>query len=81
MKILNKFKMFSTTVFVGIVIINMISCNGSNELKKVKLFAQALNEIITDFYMKRAMVFDIVAADIRSWQFAADVIHYLLQSS
>lgn len=82
MKTLSENVDFLRVVFMILVLFKTLPVsNGDNDLAKVKTFAQGLHGIITEFYLKKAMEFDIIAVDIRSWKFSADVIQYLPKHS
>lgn len=51
-----------------------ISSNCFNKFKKVKMFSKALSEIITKFYIKNSIEYEIIAPDIESWKFASNII-------
>lgn len=40
----------------------------------MKIFSKALSEIITKFYIKNSIEYEIIAPDIKSWKFASKII-------
>lgn len=62
------------------LIVFKISYLNCKDFKKVKMFSNALNFIIRDYYVKNSIKFDIVVPDINAWKFAENVIQFMSPS-
>lgn len=71
---------FSFKLSTLCVILTLFSTSNSHDVKKVKLFSNAITEMIRDFYIENSIKFDIVASDIDNWKFAAEVINNIRRS-
>lgn len=73
MKVSNKLlllKLFNFLV-ISTAFLQSTSCS---DIRKVKIFSNALEAIIRDFYVSNSIDFDILASDMSSWNFASSVI-------
>lgn len=65
-------KNFTLLVITICIKLSPSSCLG--EKMRIKMFSEALKVIVRDFYAKNSMEFDIIAADMKAWKFASELI-------